>query len=87
MVATDVVELRVLNEGPDLGALEVLDLVLVRGGEVRAHAPVVAGDDHAAAAGGLGGVDAVFGAEARGGAGIAKDGGIFVGANATDVED
>ncbi len=52
-----------------------------------AEAPVVAGDDDAAAARGLRVVDAVFDAEAGGGAGGAELLGVFVLADAADVED
>ena len=65
----------------------MLEFVLVCCGEVRAHAAVVACDDHSAATGGLGGVDEVFHIEACGGAGGAEVRGCFVGADAADVDD
>ena len=87
MIAADVVDLGLLHEFPDLGGLEMGELVLVRGVESRDHGAVVAGDDDAAAAGGVGGVDEVFGAEAGGGAGRAEGFGVFVFADAADEED
>ena len=65
----------------------MLEFVLVRRGEVRAHAAVVARDNHSAAAGGLGGVDEVFYIEACGGAGRAEVRGCLVGADAANVDD
>lgn len=64
MVPADEVDFGLLNEFPHLGRLQVGEFVLVRGGQVRAHGAVVAGDDDAAAAGGLVGRDEVFGADA-----------------------
>lgn len=87
MVATDEVDRGLLNECPDVGRLEMLDFVFVGGSQVRAHAAVVAGDDHATAAGGGFGVHAVFHAKAGGLAGGAEDGGIFVGTDTADIED
>ncbi len=87
MVAADVVDLGSFDEFPDLGLFQVADLVLVGGVEGGDHAAVVAGDDDAAAAGGVGGVDKVFGAQAGGGAGVAEGLGVFVLADAADVED
>ena len=86
MVSAHKVDLRLLDQFPDVGGFQVRDLVLVRGGKVRDHTSVVAGDDDAAAAGGSGGVDEVFGAEAGGSAGGAEGVGVGVGADAADVE-
>lgn len=87
VVAADVVELGVLNEVPDLGALEVVEVVVVGGGEVGAEAAVVAGDDDAAAAGGVLGVDAVLDAQADLLDGVAQDAGVLVVAHAAQVHD
>lgn len=62
VVSSDKVDLGLLDKVPVL--LEVLDLVAVCGGEVGAHASVMAGDDDTATAGGLLLVDAVHGVEA-----------------------
>ena len=53
---------------------------------MRAHGAVVAGDDDAAAAGGGGGRDEVFGADAGFFVFGAEGCGVFVGADAADVE-
>lgn len=50
VVAADVVEVGRLREGPDLGAPQVLEVVVVRGAELGAERPVRARDDHAAPA-------------------------------------
>lgn len=60
MITTNVVDLGVLHQAPDLGLLEVVEAVVIGGAQVGAHAAVVAGDDDAAAAGGLGRLDAVL---------------------------
>jgi len=64
VIAADVIDAGLLHGIPDGRGAQVVELVLVGGGQVGAHAAVVAGDDDAAAAGGLGVVDAVFGAQA-----------------------
>jgi hypothetical protein len=87
VVATDVVGLGVLDEGPDIGALQVLQVVVVGSAQLGAHAAVVAGDDNAAAAGGDLGVDAVLDAETGLLAGVAEDGGILVVAGTAEVDD
>ena len=65
----------------------MLDLVVVGGRQVGAHAAVVARDDDPAAAGRFGGGDPVLGAEAGGGACGAEDRGILVGPDAANVKD
>lgn len=87
MVPADVVDARLLHGGPDVRRLKVLELVLVGGGQVRAHAAVVAGDDDAAAARRLAVVDAVLGAQAGVAACRGQDVGVFVAPHAADVED
>jgi hypothetical protein len=52
VVATDVEELGALDVFPDLGLLQVVDVVQVRGGKVGAQRAVVARDDDTASAGG-----------------------------------
>ncbi len=86
MVPADEVDLGLLREFPDLGRLQMRDLVLVGGGQVRAHGTVVAGDDDAAAAGGVVGGDEVFGADAGVFVLGAQGRGVLVGADAADVE-
>ena len=87
MVTADIIHLGLLNEFPDLGGLQVGEFVLVCGVQGGDHAAVVAGDDDAAAAGGVGGVYEVLGPEPGGGAGGAEGFGIFVLADAADIED
>ena len=69
MVAADEIDRGLLYERPDFGGLQMLNFVLVGGSKVRAHAAVMASDDDAAAAGGLGRLHAIFDSEAGGGAG------------------
>lgn len=60
---------------------------MVGGAEVGAQAPVVAGDDDAAAARLLLGVDAVLDAQAGGLDGVVQDGRVLVVAGAAEVDD
>lgn len=53
---------------------------------MRAHGTVMASDDDAAAAGGLVGVDEIFGADAGFFVLSAEGRGVFVGADTADVE-
>lgn len=87
MIAADVVDVGALDEAPDLGLLEMVQAVVVGGAQVGAETPVVAGDDDAAAAGGLGGLDAVLDAEAGLLDGVLEDGGVLVVADAAQVDD
>jgi hypothetical protein len=87
VVPADIVGLGVLDEGPDVGALQVLQVVVVGGAQLSAHAAVVTGDDNAAAAGGDLGVDTVLDAQTGLLAGIAEDGGILVVADTAEVDD
>lgn len=86
VVATDVVELSLLNERPDVGLLQVLNLVLVGSGEVSAHAAVVTGDDDTALAGRLRIVDTVLGVDTSLLAGLLQDLAILVLTDAADVD-
>lgn len=87
MVAPDVIDAGPFHGVPDARRLQVLELVLVGGRQVRAHAAVVARDDDAAPAGGLRVVDAVFGPQAGLPACRRQDVGVFVAPHAADVED
>jgi hypothetical protein len=87
VVTTDIVHLSILNQLPNVRALQVFQVVVVRGAQLGAHAAVVAGDDNAAAAGGNLGVDAVLDAQAGLLAGVAEDGGVLVVAGAAKVHD
>ena len=84
MVTADIVSLGLLDQSPDLGLLEVVEVVVVGGAELGAHAPVVAGDDDATGAGGDLGVDAVLDTEAGLLDGVVQDGGVLVVADTAD---
>ena len=86
MIATDIVDLGVLDEGPDVRALQVLQVVVVGGAQLGAHAAVMAGDDHAATARGDLGVDTVLDAQTGLLAGVTQDSSILVFANAAEVD-
>jgi len=60
MIATDVVNFSTLDVCPDLGRLEVLQLVVVGGGKISDHRPVMAGNDNTTTASGLILLDAIF---------------------------
>lgn len=86
VVTTDVVDLGLLDQRPDLGLLEVLNLVLVGSSEVGAHAAVVASNDNATLTGGLGLIDTVLGVDTGLLASPLKDLAVLVLADTTDVD-
>jgi hypothetical protein len=86
VVTTNIVELGLLNERPDLGLLKMFNFVLVGGSKVSAHAAVVAGDNDTALSSGLSIVDAVFGVDTSLLAGLLKDLSVLVLADAADVQ-
>lgn len=65
----------------------MVEVVVVGGTQIRAHAAVVAGDDHAAAAGGLRRIDAVLDTQTGLLDGILEDGGVLVVADTPNVHD
>ena len=87
VVTTNVVNLGLLNQRPDVRLLQVLGLVLVSRSKVSAHAAVVAGDDDTALAGGLDIVDTVFRVNTSLVTGLLKRVGILVLADAANVND
>ncbi len=87
MEATNVEDIGVLGKSPDLGLLQVVKVVVVGGTEIGAEGAVVAGNDGAAAAGGVLGVDTVLDAEAGGLDGIVEGGGVLVVTDAAEVDD
>lgn len=87
VVTTHVVDLSLLDERPDVGLLQVVELVLVGSGKVGAHAAVVAGDDDTALAGGLSIVDTVLGVDTSLLAGLLQDLAVLVVADAANVDD
>jgi len=84
---TDVVELGLLDKGPDVGLLQVLKLVLIGRGEMSAHAAVVAGDNDTALSGGLDIVDTVLGVDTSLLAGLLEDLAVLVLTDTANVED
>lgn len=87
VVTTNIEHLSVLNQAPNLGLLQVVQSIVVRGAQISAHAAVVAGNDHATAAGRLGRLDAVLDPQAGLLDGITQDGGVLVVADAAQVDD
>ena len=87
VVATDIIGLGVLDELPHLGALEMLDVVVVGSTELSYHAAVVASDDDTTPTGGDLGVDTVLDAETSLLDGVLEDGGILVVTDTTEVDD
>lgn len=87
METANIEDIGVLGKGPDLGLLQVVEVVVVGSAEVGAEGAVVAGDDGAAAAGGVLGVDTVLDAKASGLDGIMEGGGVLVVTNAAEVDD
>lgn len=86
MVTTNIVELSLLNEGPNMRLLEVFNLVLICSSKVGTHAAVVASDDDTALASGLDIVDTVFCVDTSLLTSLFKDICILIAANATNVE-
>lgn len=87
VVTANVVDLGLLNQRPDVGLLQVLNLVLVGSGKVGAHAAVVAGDDNTTLSSGLDIVNAVLGVDTGLLAGLLEDIAVLVLANTTNVDD
>jgi hypothetical protein len=86
VVATDIVELGLLNQRPDLGLLQVLDLILIGSSEVGAHTAVVASDDNTALTGGLSLINTVLSVDTSLLAGLLEDVTELVLADAADVD-
>lgn len=87
VVSTDIVDLSLLNESPDMGLLEVVKLVFVGSSKVGDHATVVAGDDDTAFSSGLDLVDTVFSVDTGLFAGFRENVGVLVFADAANVGD
>ena len=86
VVTTDVVDLGLLNQRPDLGLLEVLNLVLVGSSEVGAHTAVVTSDDNTTLTGRLGLIDTVLGVDTGLLASPLEDLTVLVLTDTTDVD-
>lgn len=87
VVATNIVDIGVLDEAPDLGLLQVVQVVVVGSAELSAQRAVVTSDDNTAAASLLLGVDTVLDAEASGLDSIVKDGRVLIVTDTTEVDD
>lgn len=87
VVAADVDGLGVLNQAPDLGFLQVLNLVVVGSGEVGAHAAVVAGDDDTATSSWVVSIDAVLDTETGLLVGLLQSSGVLVVTDTANVDD
>lgn len=87
MVTANVVGLGVLDEGPDGGRLQVLEVVVVGGTEIRDHGAVAGGHNNGAAAGGLLLVDTVLDTQTGLGGGLVQDVGVLVLADTAEEDD
>ena len=86
MVSTDIVDLGLLDQGPNLGLLEVLKLVFIGSSEVGAHAAVVASDDNTALTGRLGLINTVLSVDTGLLASLLEDVAELVLTNTADVD-
>lgn len=85
--ATNVVNISVLNQAPDLRLLQVVKAIVVRSTEVSDQRAVLAGDDGAAAARLLSRIDAVLDTQASSLDGVVEDGRVLVVTGTSDVDD
>lgn len=86
VVSTDVVNLGLFNQRPDLWLLQVLNLVFIGGSKVSAHAAVVTSDDNTTLAGGLGFIDTVFSVYTGFLTGLLEDITVLVFTDTTDID-
>lgn len=86
MESTDVVDLSLLNQRPDVRLLQVFNLVLVGGSKVSDQATIVASNDNTALSSGLSVIDAVFRVDASLLAGLSQCVGVLVAADTADVK-
>lgn len=86
METTNVVDLGVLNELPDLRLLQVVKVVVVGSTEISAQASVVTGDDGTTAASLLLRVDSVLNTETSSLDSIVEDGRVLVVAGTTNID-
>lgn len=87
VVATDVDELGLLDQGPDLWLLQVLHLVVVGSSKVGDHGSVVTSNNDTAAAGLLLWIDTVLDTKTGLLVGLLQDVGILVVTDAAKVDD
>ena len=83
---TNVIDLRIFNELPDLWRLEVLELVVVGSSQVGNQGTVVTGNHDTATSGGMLLVDSVFGAETLALAGLTELVGRCILTDTSDVD-
>lgn len=86
MIAANIVQPSLLHQVPDLGLLEMVDLVVVRSSKVCAHASVVARDDDTAATSRCLLVNQILGVDTGLGANVLKKVGVLVLAYTADVQ-
>lgn len=84
---SNVVDLGILDQAPDLGLLQVIQVIVVGGTQVGAQTAVVASDDGAAATSLLLGVNAVLDTQASGLDGLVQDGRVLVVTGTAEVDD
>jgi hypothetical protein len=87
VVPTNKVSGSALDQLPHLGALQVLEVIVVRSRKICDHGSVVVGDNDSAPAGRLGLIDTVLDAETGGLDGVVQDGGVLVVTNAAEEDD
>jgi hypothetical protein len=87
VVTANVVHLGVLNKAPDLGLLQVVEVIVVGSTEISAQASVVASNDNTATPSLLLGVNTILDAEASGLDSIVHDGRVLVVTSTTEIHD
>lgn len=86
MVTANIVHLSLVNQGPDMWLLQVLQFVLVRSSKMGAEASLVACDNDTAAAGGLRFVNTILCSQAGLVAGFLENICVLVLADAADIK-
>ena len=85
--AAHIVDPCLLDKVPDLWLFEMLNLIVVRGGQISTHAAIMPGDDDTAAASGCILINQILGMDTSLPAGIEEKFSIFVLAHAANVHD
>jgi hypothetical protein len=86
MVSTNIIDVCLLNDLPDLRRFQVLEFISICGSKIGTHGAVVACDDDTAAACREGGILEVFCAQTGGFAGLGEGVSVLVLSNTTDVD-
>lgn len=84
---TDIVRVGILNQAPDLGLLQVVEVIVVSSTEISAERAGLASDNDTAATGLLLGVDTVLDAQTSLLHSIVENGGVLVVTGTTEVND